>query len=294
MKRPLSARLLLLAAAFPLFGGCVAENDRRTPEAAGPGTVKVTVDWTEHSSDAALPGSYVLRIGDREQAVSRETNVFDSLLSPGRQRLLVYHRAKGITLSAGAATVNTLPDGTLDPMPGYLFSAVRELEITGDDTLRVAVPMKQHVRKLTLTLRVAPGDEERIAQIHATLSGIASALDLNDGSIRPGVGKTVVPVFDVGTGRNHADMYGRPEFSAALRLLGTEASEKQILTLVLTLTDGQEKTFVNDLTDKLKGFATAYMEPMELKAPLELPGKAGLTGIIGDWALGNEESGEIW
>ena len=63
-------------------------------------------------------------------------------------------------------------------MPGFLFSASKELEIQKDDTLKVTVPMMQRIRTLALTLKLKPGDEQLITETAATLTGIASSVNL--------------------------------------------------------------------------------------------------------------------
>ena len=100
-----------------LLVSCVKDDLYNTPH-PDKGAVEITTDWTGRSSDAVVPGSYILRIGTKEQTVSKETNVFDALFLPGTQDLLVYNPAEGITVNENTATVNRLPDGTLEPMPG--------------------------------------------------------------------------------------------------------------------------------------------------------------------------------
>ncbi|MCD8134466.1 MAG: FimB/Mfa2 family fimbrial subunit [Parabacteroides gordonii] len=286
-------KLLTFVSVLLLLTGCVKDDLYNTPH-PDKGAVMVTTDWTGRSSDSVVPGSYILRIGTEEQTVSKETNVFDALFLPGIQDLLVYNPTEGITIDENTATVNTLPDGTLEPMPGYLFSAARRLEIEKDDTLKVTVPMQQHIRSLTLTLKLKAGDEQRIRSTAATLTGIASAVDLTTGAITATEGKTVIPAFVPGTddggmraagqtytaGRTRAT--GQPQLSATMRLLGVIAGEKQVLTLKITLTTGHVQTVTTDLTEALKNFGGS-MKPLELDATLELAVEAGFTGTISDW-----------
>lgn len=285
-KLPIFVMLLLLVS-------CVKDDLYNTPH-PDKGAVEITTDWTGRSSDAVVPSSYILRIGTEEQTVSKETNVFDALFLPGTQDLLVYNPTEGITINGNTATVNTLPDGTLEPMPGYLFSAARKLEIEKDDTLKVTVPMQQHIRSLTLVLKLKAGDEQRIRSTAATLTGIASAVDLTTGTITATEGKTVIPAFVLGTddggmraagqtytaGRTRAT--GQPQLSATMRLLGVIAGERQVLTLKITLTTGHVQTVTTDLTEALKNFG-GDMKPLELDATLELATEAGFTGTISDW-----------
>lgn len=187
------------AAAGVLLASCVKDELYNTPH-PDKGAVQVTTDWTGCSSDAVLPADYILRIGSEEQTVARsssaegsEATAFKSLLLPETQSLLAYHQAEGVTVSGTTATVNTLEDGTLNPMPGFLFSASKELEIQKDDTLKVTVPMMQRIRTLALTLKLKPGDEQLITETAATLTGIASSVDLATGSLTAAEGKRLFP-----------------------------------------------------------------------------------------------------
>lgn len=274
--------LLLAGLALTFMAGCVKDDLYNTPH-PDRGAVVVTADWSGRSSDATVPGTYVLRIGGKEQTVSAETNVFQELFLPGKQDLLILHQPEGITVNGTTATVNTLPDGTLEPMPGYLFSGTKELAIVADDTLRVTVPMQQHIRCLTLAMELKTGDKERIRATSATLTGIASAVDLTTGAIISTDGKTVVPVFAFGTDNTRRST-GQPMLAATLRLLGVVNQEKQVLTLAVTLTDGTLQTITTDLTGALKDFGTgARMEPLTLDATLELFVEGQYNGSITGW-----------
>ena len=259
--------------------------------------MEVTTDWTGRSSDAVVPADYILRIGGEEQMVQGETNAFKSLFLPGTQSLLAYHQTEGVTISGTTATVNTLGDGTLNPMPGFLFSASKELDIQKDDTLKVVVPMMQRIRTLALTLKLNPGDERRIASTASTLTGIAPSMDLATGSVTATEGKSVAPVFTMGSDGGETRMgtppvetraTGNPALATSLRLLGVMPGEKQELTLVVTLINGTVQTVVTDLTESLKNFG-GKMEPLALDATLTLPDEeetsAEVSAIISDWKI---------
>lgn len=289
---------LIFALAMLQLTGCVKDELYNTPH-PDKGAVQITTDWTGRSSDAVLPESYILHIGreeqtsrntdsakpatrstgSEEQTVSGETNLFKSLFLPGAQSLLVYHQAEGITISGTTATVNTLEDGTLNPMPGFLFSAAKELDVPKDDTLKVTVPMMQHIRTLTLTLKLNNGDEQRIAGTTATLTGIVPSVDLATGSVTVAEGKTVVPAFILG----ETQVTGNPVLAASLRLLGVMTGEKQELSIAVALTNGTVQTIKTELTEKLKDFDSGEIEPLILDATLTLPAEAGISATISDW-----------
>ena len=273
---------IMWVAAGVLLASCVKDELYNTPH-PDKGAVQVTTDWTGCSSDAVLPSDYILRIGSEEQTVKGETNVFKSLFLPETQSLLVYHQAEGVTISGTTATVNTLEDGTLNPMPGFLFSASKELAVQKDDTLKVTVPMMQRIRTLALTLKLHPGDEQRIASTAATLTGIAPAVDLTTGTIISTGAKTIFPAFALGADDGKTRATGQPVLCATLRLLGVAVDAHQVLTLEITLTDGYVQTITTDLTEALKNFGSGKMEPLELDATLELPVDENYNGTISGW-----------
>ncbi|MBT9904385.1 hypothetical protein GPL10_00995 [Bacteroides fragilis] len=273
---------IMWVASVVSLSSCVKDDLYNTPH-PDKGAVEVTTDWTGRSSDAVVPADYILRIGGEEQTVQGETNAFKSLFLPGTQSLLAYHQTEGVTISGTTATVNTLEDGTLNPMPGFLFSASKELDIQKDDTLKVVVPMMQRIRTLTLGLNLKPGEELRIGTAAATLTGMASSIDLTTGTVQTTGGKTVVPAFAIGTNDGRTRAAGNPVLAATVRLLGVVSGEKQVLTLVITLVDGYVQTISTDLTELLKNFGHAEMEPLELDATLELPVASGVGGTISGW-----------
>ena len=281
IKSAFTGKLLIFALATLQLTGCAKDDRHNTPH-PDRGAVRVTTDWSGCSSDASVPGSHTLRIGAESQEVTAETNTFKSLLAPGSYRLLAYNTPEGVSITGNTATVDTKDDGTLTPQPGYLFSATKELDVEADDTLKVTLPMQQHIRNLTLTLQLAEGDKERIAGTTATLTGIAHSLDLTTGEQTAGqTGRTVSPEFKLST-VTPTRAEGKPALAALLRLMGVITGERQTLTLTVSLKDGSVQTLVTDLTDLLKGFG-GTMEALRLDALLNLPVAGDMGGTITGW-----------
>ncbi|WP_281513900.1 FimB/Mfa2 family fimbrial subunit [Phocaeicola sartorii] len=281
IKSTFTGKLLIFALATLQLTGCAKDDRHNTPH-PDRGAVRITTDWSGRSSDASVPGSHTLRIGEESQEVTGETNTFKSLLAPGSYRLLAYNTPEGVSITGNTATVDTKDDGTLTPQPGYLFSATKELDVEADDTLKVTLPMQQHIRSLTLTLELAEGDRERIAGTTATLTGIAYSLDLTTGEQTTGqMGQTVSPEFKLST-VTPTRAEGKPALAALLRLMGVITGERQTLTLTVSLKDGSVQTLVTDLTDLLKGFG-GTMEALRLEALLNLPTEGDMGGTITGW-----------
>ena len=281
IKLAFAGKLLIFALATLQLTGCAKDDRHNTPH-PDRGAVQITTDWSGRSSDASVPGSHTLRIGEESQEVTAETNTFKSLLAPGSYRLLAYNTPEGVSITGNTATVDTKDDGTLTPQPGVLFSAAKELDVTADDTLKVTLPMQQHIRNLTLTLQLAEGDKERIAGTTATLTGIAHSLDLVTGEQTTGqTGQTVAPEFKLST-VTPTRAEGKPALAAMLRLMGVITGERQTLTLTVSLKDGSVQTLVTDLTDLLKGFG-GTMDALRLDALLNLPVAGDMGGTITGW-----------
>ena len=281
MKRKLYIPLLGLTVI--LCGSCIKKTLYDTPHPFQ-GVLVVTPDWSLRSEDAPLPDSYVMRIGKQQQTATGNSALFSSLLPPGKQQLLVYNTPTGITVNGNTATVDTLTDGTLTPLPGHLMAGAQQITVQPDDTISTTITMKQYTRTLTLVLKIKPGDENRIAATAATLSGIASAIDLIQGSAAGTGERSVRPLFTPG------EEQGLPRLSATLRLTGIAEGKQQLLTIDLTLNDGHQHSVTTDLTTGLRDFADAN-GPLRLEATLSLPRHPDLAADITDWIL--VDNGEI-
>lgn len=283
---------IVCSAASIAFTSCVKDKLFNTPH-PDRGAVRVTSDWSE-SAEASVPDNYTLRIGEKEQDVSGESNPFNDLFDPGRYFLLVYNKPDGITIDGTTATVNTLDNGILQDMPGYLFSSRNMLDITADDTLRVTAMMKQHIRMVTLELQLGDGDDTRISSIRATLHGIAHTVDLETGELAEGqAGKSLQPEFELwgGNAGTRASL-SNPLLLASFRFMGIIHTEMQLLLMDITLADGSTHVIGTDLSEALM-LTGSGMDPLVLDAGLELPVEAGASGSITDWAVVDNGSVEI-
>lgn len=250
------------------------------------GAVRVTTLWSACSSTAPRPAFYTLRLGPVVQRVQGIQPTFATLFAPQAATLFVYNEPAGFTIQGNTATVNTLPSGFLEPMPDFLFSETAALQILPDDTLKVPVVMQQRVRQLLLYLKLNAGDEQRIAQTDATLTGIASRFDLASGQLLPTEGKTLKPIFGL-TARDNRQLV------SLVQMLDVVPTEQQCFTLTLTLHSGATQTVSTNLTELLKNFATSSKEPLVLNATLELPQAVGVNATITNWKVVDNGSLDI-
>lgn len=175
--------LFLIGTLFILVSGCVKDDLYNTPH-PDKGAVVIIADWTEALSESTLSETYFLRMdGGEVKEVKGTTVCYPDLLMPGTHTLSAYNEAERITISGTTATIKLRTDGTLEPLPGYLFSAVKELDVIQDDTLRTTLPMERRIYPITLKLSLEGENTDKIASINATLGGIAGTVDLLTGII---------------------------------------------------------------------------------------------------------------
>ena len=271
----MNKRILTHLVLLTLIISCSKGKPHQTPH-PDQGAVVVTADWSGKSSEADIPLKYVLRIADVKQEVSGEKNTFKQLLDPGQYSLAVYNTPEHIAVAGNVASMDKSSEGDIDPMPGYLFASVQEISVLADDSLRVTAPMKQLVRRLDLELTAAEGDYGRVQSATATLSGVASAVDIETGE-RSGAA-TVTETFT----------QDGQTFSLSFRLLGIVPNESQTLVVNITYAGGETQRIESGLSDAMKGF-NDDVKPMKLTGSLHLPLELGSSAAISDWVGGKEE-----
>ena len=247
-----------------LLASCVKDELYNTPHPDS-GAVVVTADWSDRNSDADIPQAYILSIDGQEQEVSKETNILNRLLSAGKYTLTAYNKPDQVTVANNTASVNATSAKHINPMPGYLFASVQDINVVADDTLRVTARMKQLIRRLNLELTATEGDYSRVQSATATLSGVASVADMATGE-RSAAAQVTNTFIQDGN-----------KFTLFFRLLGIVTTEAQTLTVDITFNNGDTQQIVSDVTESMKNFNNEA-EPIKLKGNLLLPVEATVTG----------------
>ena len=246
------------------------------------GTVVITTDWAKALAESDIPASYFLSMdGGEAVRANQKTFTYPDLLMPGEHSLLVYNEPQGITINANMAAVNLLPDGTAEPMPGYLFSATQKLAVVQDDTLRVSIPMERRVCPITMNLTLSGENTGKIAKIEASLSGVAGSVDMQSGAIGT-ENLTVNPVVEQASAQTRAYTEGKVELKC--RVLGVNKAERQMLTITITMDDGYVSTITSDLTEYLEDLNTK-MDPIALTGTVEAPQDGHFSGTIENWEV---------
>ena len=247
-----------------LLASCVKDELYNTQHPDS-GAVVVTADWSDRNSDADIPQAYILSIDGQEQEVSKETNILNRLLSAGKYTLAAYNKPDQVTVANNTASVNATSAKHINPMPGYLFASVQDINVVADDTLRVTARMKQLIRRLNLELTATEGDYSRVQSATATLSGVASVADMATGE-RSATAQVTNTFIQDGN-----------KFTLFFRLLGIVTTEAQTLTVDITFNNGDTQQIVSDVTESMKNFNNEA-EPIKLKGNLLLPVEATVTG----------------
>ena len=278
----ITSRAALFCGVALMLTSCVKDDIDNTPHPSQ-GAIVITTDWSSRADQAVQPVSYTLRVSGQsgqsdEQPVKGNTNIFHSLLAPAAYELLVYNPPEAITVTGDVATIASTDENNIEALPGYLFSATQTLDVVKDDTLFVTVGMLQHIRQLTLVLKLKEGDHDRITSLNATLSGIASSINLATGAWVSPTGVSLSPVFE-----KTEEKDGTPTLTATIRLLGIIAEEKQELRIAVALNNQSVYTIKTDLTEVLQKCFDGSMTPLVLGANFDLPSQGDFSGNINSW-----------
>jgi len=244
------------------------------------GNITLVTDWSNRSEGIEQPANYTVIIDGQTLNFTKTSNLLPEL-NAGIYPIHIYNTPEKIAINVTKATVTTT-DNMVDPQPGWLFTAITQVEYADFKVETATAVMQQQVRQLTFDFTVKEGDPARIASVEATLSGVANSIDFKTGNYT-GNNLSVAPVFT----RNGNKL------TAIVRLLGL-SNQTQKLTLTLTFADGKEQTIENDLSSQLAGFNTGKNKPLKLEADLNTPVEAGFEATITGWKVVDGSSGIAW
>ena len=265
-----------------VLASCVKDDLYNTPH-PDKGALVVTADFSERTEGNVVPDTYVLSVDGKTCDANSGTSLrYPELLSAGEHKLVAYNEPAGMSITDNVASVEVLQDGTVEPLPQYLYSYSGSVEAVVDDTVRVTMPMGQRVRDLYLRFDITEGDIARLASVGGTLSGVAGAFDVAAGAVTSAA-MDVVPDFAVDGN----------SVEAHVRLLGTIGS-RQTLSLNIEFTDGLTQTVESDVADFLRDFGSDMLTPLELSGNLLLPLEPGFSFTITDMKTSEVENVDLY
>lgn len=244
------------------------------------GKITLTTDWSNRTEGIEIPANYTVIIDNQTLTFNNITNSLPEL-EAGTYPIRIYNTADKITISGTSVTVATTGN-VVDPLPGWLFTALTEAAYTDFKIETIRAVMQQQIRQLTIELTVTEGDPERIASTAATLTGIANSLDFKTNTYS-GTSLSVAPVFTRSGNK----------LTTSVRLLGT-TNEVQKLSLKLKFTDNREQIIESEVSSQLVYFNLDKHIPLIISGNLNTPIEVGMQGTINGWTNTPNSSGTAW
>lgn len=267
---------ILLLTVLLLTACSIDDNYYRTPH-PWQGVVAITTDWNAHSAEAAVPDSYCIKIDETSAPGQQTVNYFPEWQEPGEHFLVAHNEHKNFTVTGNKVRLDLLPDGSLTPTDEHFFSGTQTITVVQDDTLHVTLPMLQRTRRLQLVLNLEGDDGSLLAATHATLKGVAQEMDITTGAITSTEGTDLHPLF----------VQNGNKLTATMNLFGFVSGEAQKFSITFSMTNGQDYTVENDLTEALRSFSSEK-ELLSLNASLHLEAQGDYRFEIGKWLPGGE------
>lgn len=244
------------------------------------GKITLVTDWSKRTTGIEQPASYTVIINNQTLNYTQTSNLLPEL-ETGNYPIYIYNGPDKISITGTTAAV-TMTGNLVDPLPGWLFTALTEVTYADFKEETITVVMQQQIRQLTVELIVTEGDPERIASTAATLTGVANNLDFKS-NVHTGTNLSVSPVFT----RNGNKL------TAAVRLLGV-TNETQKLTLDITFTDGRTQHIESDVSAQLVNFNRDKHVPLTISGNLNTPVEAGMQATINGWTNTPNGNGTAW
>lgn len=276
LKSLKTLRYLTAIAAVCCQTSCVKEPLYNTDHPNHGRIISLTTDWTNRGEGVEIPASYNIKVGDYTTTLSGTTNEVNNYFEAGAYPINIWNPANNISVAGTTATADY--SGEL----GWFFTGAQDVVIEKDKDHAFTVPMQQQVRQLTLVLEPTGDAADRVTGIAATLSGVAGAINIDNGN-PTGNAVTLSPVF-----------IKQPDgkYYATIRLLGITGNA-QTLTVTLSFESGNPSsvTIPCDLSNQLAAFNADKKTPLALNSQvLVTPTETGFKATIDDWV---EKGGTI-
>lgn len=241
------------------------------------GKMTLVTDWSKRTTGVEQPASYTVILNNQTLTYSQATNLLPEL-ETGNYPIYIYNTPDKINITGTTASVST-NGNTVDPLPGWLFTATTEARYADFKEETITAVMQQQIRQLTITLKPTGGTIDKISSITASLSGVAGAWDFKEN--KPTGNSVSVPLNftkkEDGT------------WQITVRLLGTIGLQQR-LTGTVSFEGGSPADIAldSDLSAIIALFNTDKITPLLLQGEMkETPTEFGFTSVITSWESGN-------
>lgn len=288
-----TARAALCAAIAAMAATSCVKDHLEDSALIGQGAVMLLADFSAHSSDMPLPGTYQVLLDGREFNVpSHDAYLLPCSFTPMATTLIAFNEPQGMERQGMTMRVRQLSDGSIDPMPQPLFAARADIIIPKDDTLHLALPMRQHLYAVRFELPVTRGDAALIQQVEGEVTGVAQHFDLARQEVTGGTPASIrLSFYREEEASTHAmrRSTATTTYIGQAGLLGIDGQVQQ-LTLHIGYTNGTWQTIVTDISTMMTGFGSGQsLEPLVITGGMEAPMEAGLEATISGWQVRNGE-----
>lgn len=301
MKTIIQQSLIAIAALLTVAACDVNDPIYNTPH-PDRGSVILTTDWTARAEGVAIPATFTVELNGTTVVVSSNPSALPGLFAPGAARLCAWNTPEGFIIADGKATLapasghsapasssNTSASGSnasaaalFTSQADWLFSGSADITVTADDSLRASLSMHQRMRLLRFELTVTEGEYDRITSISATLSGIATTVDLRTGTLTDATATVSIPLSRTGN-----------KITGEARLPGTSGPAQELsVTLSFEGNEPPPQTTRSDLSTQLADFNDGKLSTIILKGNLRSPISVDTGSTVIDWASGNGDGEE--
>lgn len=256
----------MLIIALPLFYGCNDDDNPDSPDNPLPGTgeVTLTVNWPDKAADIGIPQSYealfIPTIGNEQKFtnLSGTSNVLS--VNSGKGELIVYTLPSGLEVNGKTAKINT-ENNLIPASPDLFFCWSGQLEITAGASVQKTADMTQQMRELRMSIGIEPQNiAPNITKISATLTGVASEINMTDGTLS----SEGIVSFNFTTGESTA--------IADTRLLGVVNGSNPTLSVSFEISGEKTKSVSREIGLLFKDFNTNKTIPVRITSNIRLNG----------------------
>lgn len=245
-------------------------------EDAPKGNISLTTDWTNRTSGIVQPANYEVVINNRILTFNNITNRLPDL-EAGIYPVYVYNTPDKISIDGNSATVST-ENNIVDPLPGWLFTAITEAVYADLKEETIIAVMQQQIKQLTIILKPQGSTAQKITSITAHLSGVAATWNFKTN--QPAKNAVNVPLNFI----KQTD----GTWQVSIRLLGVIGNVQKLSGLITFRNSSLEDIPVqSNLSVELSAFNTEKAKPLSLSGNIEIPTETGFTATISHWTENN-------